>query len=536
MANVLIIDDQDRYVELCRKAIPEHQYFGPARCWAEAERILRRFRRRLDVVLLDVHFDRPVEELLGVPRDADAKALTQAQRRQGLFILERLRNATPDLPVILMTSRDDLPLEHAADRFDAQEYTYFLDDDYVDARSLRAQMEGIVRAHRGRDRDGPIFWGKSHAVRRVRSQLTTLARGRLPIILGGETGTGKSLVARHFIHPRSERTGRFVAVDLATIPKELMGAHLFGSVKGSYTGSVADRKGAFEEADGGTLFLDEIGNLSLDAQRMLLTVLQEGEVTRLGDLRERKVDVKLVAATNEDLPEMVREGRFRSDLYMRLNPACTVGLPPLRERTQDLPALVAFCVEQAMNGPWLRELVATYRKLHGLHGDALQVVTGQAAPAERQGVIHLLLSERALGLLRRHPWPGNLRELAMTVENALVFTFAELVQLEGGERPDLVQVRPKLLRDLLRTTSTAAHDAPTDGWRLEVTVRPADTLNRVAADVERQYFTALYLGQGGDFAAMAKVLMGDEANARKVQLRFNQLGLKVRELKGRLPA
>ncbi len=533
MADVLIIDDQERYAELCRRAIPEHDYHGPARSWSDAEKLLKTLRRKVDMVLLDVHFDLPAEDLLCLEDPGDPRAVERARREQGLHILGRLRNVAPDLPVVLMTSRDDLPLERAA-----EEYTYFLDDDYVDAVALRTQIEGILRARRGGVSDGPIYWGDSLGMRQVRSQLLTLARGRLPIILGGPTGTGKSLIARHFVHPRSGRKGRFVAVDLSTVPKDLMGAHLFGSVRGAYTGSVADRRGAFEEADGGTLFLDEIGNLSQDAQKLLLTVLQEGVVTRLGDVKERRVDVKLVVATHEDLAQMVREGRFRADLFMRLNPACTVTLPPLTERKLDLSALASFFVEQAVARPHIQELLEAYCRRHLANQEIprLEVVAGDAVPESQDGRLVLLLSVRAMRLLRQHPWTGNLREFAMTVENALVFTFAELSRVTAGARPDVVQIRPKLIRDLLRATRADLHDVPDDGHRLEVAVRPAETLNKIAADVERQYFTQLYLLHEGDFRGMARVLMGDPDCARKVQLRFNQLGLKVRELKRRLQA
>ncbi len=536
MADVLIIDDQERYAELCRRAIPEHDYHGPARTWAQAEVLLKSLRRRVDLVLLDVHFDLPPEQLLGLADDPSDRAIERARREQGLHILARLRARAPDLPVVLMTSRDDLPLERAAEELHAEEYTYFLDDEYVDAVALRAQIEGILRARRGVTADGPVYWGDSMVMRRVRSQLLTLARGRLPIILGGPTGTGKSLIARHFVHPRSGRKGRFVAVDLSTVPKDLMGAHLFGSVRGAYTGSISDRRGAFEEADGGTLFLDEIGNLSEDAQKMLLTVLQEGVVTRLGDVKERRVDVKLVVATHEDLPEMVREGRFRADLFMRLNPACTVTLPPLKDRKLDLAALASFFVEQAVQRPHLAELIEAYWRRH--RGDAalprFEVVAGDTVPEAQDGVLVLLISVRAMRLLRKHPWSGNLREFAMTIENALVFTFAELSRVTGGGRADVVQVRPKLIRDLLRATRSDLYDAPSDGHHLEVAVRAGETLNKVAADVERQYFTRLYLQHDGDFRGMARILMGDPDCARKVQLRFNQLGLKVRELKRQL--
>ena len=169
-----------------------------------------------------------------------------------------------------MTSREELEFEESSEARGAEEYTYFLDNDYVDARSLQAQIDGVVRARRGEAADGPVFWGQSMAMRRIRQRLEVLARGRLPVVLLGATGTGKSLVARHFIHARSGRAGRFVSVDLATLPSDLMAAHLFGSVKGAYSGSVSDRPGAFEQAHHGTLFLDEVGNLSMDAQKLSL--------------------------------------------------------------------------------------------------------------------------------------------------------------------------------------------------------------------------------------------------------------------------
>ncbi len=538
MATILVIDDQDRYVGLCRKAIPEHDYLGPARCWREAAELLRTRRRDVDLVLLDVHFEIPAEDLVGLPAGADAKTLAKVRRRQGLEILARLRRRLPDLPVVLMTSKDEVALERAAERLDAEEYTYFLDDEYVDARSLRVQIENVLSARRGREAEGPVYWGRSAEMRRIRARLHVLARGRLPVILGGPTGTGKSMIARHVVHTRSGRRGRFVSVDLSTLPRDLVAAQLFGSARGAYTGSVADRKGAFEEADGGTLFLDEIGNLPEDVQKMLLTVLQEGVVTRIGDTAERRVDVKLVVATHEDLPELVRAGRFRADLYMRLNPACTVILPPLVKRRGDFHGLLTWAALRALESPQLLGLVQEYRERTGLGagtptqpaGDVGVPLNGEVPPTVPNRLV-LLFPERTQRLLRRHRWPGNLREFAMVLENALTFTFAELAGFGAGARADVVQVRPKLVRDLLRAVRVE-RASEADGWRCEVVIRPDPTLNHLAQDVERQYFTRLWEQEEGDFAAMARLLMGDETAARKVQLRFNQLGLKVREMKG----
>jgi DNA-binding NtrC family response regulator len=534
MADILIIDDQDRYAALCRQAIPEHRYRGPVRSWKEALDVLSRARGRVELVLLDVHFDIPDEDLLGIRDDMSSVDREALRRRQGLEILAALRARYPDLPVILMTSREELELGPRADALAAEEYTYLLDDDMVDARSLNAQIAGVLASRRGEDADGPVFWGRSVAMRRIRQRLSILARGRLPVVLLGPTGTGKSLLARHYVHERSGRAGRFVAVDLSTVPGDLIASHLFGAVKGSYTGSIADRTGAFEEANNGTLFLDEVGNLSLDVQKMLLSVLQEGVVTRLGDLRERPVDVKLVVATNENLAESVKKGTFRADLFMRLNPSTALRLPTLRERSVDFDRFLQFCLNQALERPYLRGLVEDYRDTQRLSAGRIRVHSRGPIPPSEVGVLVFLFPERSMRLLKGYPWPGNLREFAMVVENAVLFALTEMSAVVGGERTDLIQVRPKLIRDLLQVAAPATTADDGDGLTFVVNLSSEDSLNKVSVACERQYFTALYLRHRGDFGAMASVLLGGEEHARKVQLRFNQLGLKVRELKHRL--
>ncbi|MEQ1566048.1 MAG: sigma 54-interacting transcriptional regulator [Myxococcota bacterium] len=523
MAQVLIVDDQDRLAELCRRAIPEHTFRGPARGWAEASEELA--RGRTDVVLLDLHFDLPPEALLGVGPGCDLEAV---RRRQGIEILGAIRRRWPALPVVLTTSREELSLEQV----DGEEYTYFLDDDRVDAQALRAQLESILAVRRGDDADGPVYWGRSVVMSQIRRTLAILSRGRLPVVLSGPTGTGKSLLARHFVHAHSGRRGRFVAVDLSTLPRDLGAATLFGAVRGAYTGSVADRTGAFEAADGGTLFLDEVGNLSADAQKLLLTVLQEGFVTRIGDLKERPVDVKVVVATNDDLRARVADGSFRADLYTRLNPATAVTLPRLVDRNPDWARLVEFSVERALQGPTLRGQLEEHAARGSVGLRRVVVVAGGALPEPEPGVVVVLFPDRALRALSAHDWPGNQREFSMVVENAISFALAELAAVPPGERPDVVSIRSKLVRDLL----DHAEDAPVGGGpRFSVTLRPQATLNRVATEVERQYFVELWRETGGDFGKMADRLLGDASQGRKVQLRFNQLGLKVRELRGGAP-
>jgi DNA-binding NtrC family response regulator len=534
MSDILVVDDQDRTFDLCRRAIGEHQYRGPARCAKEALEEIKRARGRVDLVLLDLHFDIPNEDLVGFKPSLNDQEVQRLKRRQGVEILKQLRRRHPDLPVILMTSREEFGLEDAADALEVEEYTYFLDDDFIDARMLQIQISSVLSRQDLIEEEGPIYWGQSRMMKDIRRRIQILALGRLPVVLLGPTGTGKSLLARHFVHANSGRTGRFVSVDLSTLPRDLMAAHLFGSVKGAYTGAVADRLGAFEAADGGTLFLDEVGNLSADAQKMLLTVLQDGRFTRLGDLKERAVDVKLVVATNEDLAARVRDGTFRADLYMRLNPSTALRLPSLAERGVDFERLLAFAVKSALARPHFREMLERYRLKNRLGHGTMRVHLGRDIPERGSGQLLVLFSDRCMRQLRQHSWTGNLREFALVIENALLFTFSELAIAETGRRSDVVQIRPKLIRELLSNAQLSAPAVAGEGLLIPVRLAPADSLNKVAQDCERQYFEALYLSEKGDFAKMAEILLGSGEHARKVQLRFNQLGLKVRDLRGRL--
>lgn len=564
MPSILIIDDEDKYLELCKRFMPEHDFVGPARNYREAAQILARSRRGIDLVLLDVHFDIPVDDLL--PEDksallakADATRVHERLRRsQGLRILDRLRNRHPDLPVIVMTALDDLPLEADAERLNAEDYTYLLDDEYLDARALKVQVEGILaRKRRADDDDGPFYWGTAAAMGDLRRRLTILARGQLPIIIQGETGTGKSLLAREYIHPHSARRGAFMAVDLSTIPTELMAAHLFGVVKGAYTGASSSRDGVLARAHGGTLFLDEIGNMSVDLQKSLLLVLQEGRYRPVGSVEERVADVKLVVATNENLGQMVREGKFREDLFMRLNPATAVTLPSLRQRRDDFQHLLEFFLERVCQSGYNRDLLVQYAEQRSLwvppEGEDLRITVGRKVPSKPDTQrIHLLLHQNSYKLLQDFNWPGNFRQFEMVLSNLVTFTLVELVDRvdrvepeslgDLDARPDVVVIQPRTIRDLLRpfaelgqggTGSSMSEGASAEDGTLRLPVRltPGDSLNAVSCDVERQYLEHLYHHFGGDLSQVAEFLLADAGAGRKVQLRMNQLGIKLRELK-----
>jgi len=220
----------------------------------------------------------------------------------------------------------------------------------------------------------------------VRELLSRAAPNRVTVLLLGETGVGKDMFAKA-VHQGSPRRDKpFVAVNCAAIPKDLIEAELFGVEKGAYTGADQSRPGRFERAHEGTLFLDEVGELSLQAQAALLRVLQESELERVGDTRTRKVDVRLVTATNQNLEQAVSEGRFRADLLYRLN-VYTVTVPPLRERSDDLPDLV-------------RHFIDKYSTLHG------KQVKG--------------MTDRAFASLRSYHWPGNIRELGNVIERGMI--------------------------------------------------------------------------------------------------------------------
>jgi chemotaxis protein methyltransferase CheR len=238
--------------------------------------------------------------------------------------------------------------------------------------------------------------GDSAALRRAIYRVQQVAPTDASVMLFGETGTGKELFARA-IHNRSVRSGKpFVRVNCAALPSTLIETELFGHVRGAFTGAVAMRQGRFEVADGGTLFLDEIGDLPADVQAKLLRVLQEGEFERVGSSQSRRVDVRIVAATHHDLEAAMNQGRFRADLYYRLN-VFPIVLPPLRQRTEDIPRLVWYFVnrrQRALNRKFTTIPVSVYTAL------------------------------------QERPWPGNVRELQNVIERAMIHSTGNMLSLD----------------------------------------------------------------------------------------------------------
>src|SRR5690348_8157610 len=226
--------------------------------------------------------------------------------------------------------------------------------------------------------------GKSEALLRVLREIETVAPTDSTVLIYGETGTGKELIARSIHNLSSRKSGTFVKLNCAAIPANLLESELFGHEKGAFTGAITQRPGRFELADRGTMFLDEIGEISLELQPKLLRVLQEREFERLGSTRTLRTDARLIAATNRDLEALAAEGKFRSDLYYRLN-VFPVRVPSLRERPEDIPLLVRHFVQQ-------------FSRRLGKSIDAIATETMSA--------------------LVRYPWPGNIRELQNVIERA----------------------------------------------------------------------------------------------------------------------
>ena len=543
---VLVVDDGDNYARIVETRLPEVVLIDP-RNGTKPPRLpdgpaalefLARRASEVDVVLLDLQFEVEPERLLPLAGDATAK---RVRRFQGVAILREIRRRFPNLPVVLLTSAEDIGLVDAAGELAAQSMTYFSGGDDLDTLRIRIHA-ALAESAMGLE-EANVLWGADASMRGVRRRLAVLARGRMPILLEGETGTGKSFLAERFLHQNSGRSGAFVTLDLATLPADLVPAALFGAVRGAYTGAVADRKGVFELAHKGTLFVDEIQNASPEVQKQLLLILQDGRVRPLGASRELEVDVKVIVASNTPLSAAVAAGRFRPDLYMRLSPSTRVRVPPLREREGDLLFMARRFVARAGSEPEVALLRDQVAGAAGLAESApLELVVGRRA-AEAAGALELAVPEPAWKMLAAHGWPGNVRELWMLVYNLVTFTLVEAVDALRAGSPlssRRLQVDPGLVGELLAgaaglqaaSPSSAGGDAdPPD--TMKVVVRANESLNAVATEVERQYFLKLFKESGHDFARMADRLLGDAEKARAVRLRFNQLGLKVREIAGR---
>ncbi len=324
----------------------------------------------------------------------------------GFELLGRLQRLQPDLPVILLTGGGSIPAAVEAVKRGAYQYL----TKPCDGAMLREVVAQALAA-RGRGRRSQPkralpngteeLVGSSATMKRLRARIELVARAHSPVLVQGETGTGKELVARAIHACSTRRTAPFVSVNASAIPETLLESEMFGHARGAFTGAAQAHRGLFTEADGGILLLDEIGDMPLGLQTKLLRVLQSGELRPVGADRVQHVDVRVIAATHRRLSDLVHEGRFREDLYYRLD-VVSIHVPPLRSRPEDIPELATFFLEKAR-------------------------ARAPESPARS-------LRADLLDLLSTAPWPGNVRQLESTIERLVVLATSEDLTPEDLER------------------------------------------------------------------------------------------------------
>ena len=318
----------------------------------------------------------------------------------GLSLLEQIHRRQADLPIIIMTAHSDLDSAVNAYQRGAFEYLpkpFDIDEAVTLVRRAENHLKEQRTKRKARQQEAtttPEIIGEAPAMQEVFRAIGRLSRSSISVLINGQSGTGKELVA-HALHKHSPRAHKnFIALNMAAIPKDLIESELFGHEKGAFTGANNIRHGRFEQADGGTLFLDEIGDMPLDVQTRLLRVLADGQFYRVGGHQPVQVDVRIIAATHQNLEKRVADGEFREDLFHRLN-VIRVRLPSLRERREDIPLLAEHFLQ---------------RFAHGV---------------ERQ------LMPEALRLLMAYDWPGNVRELQHAIERAVILSDGPMLRPEN---------------------------------------------------------------------------------------------------------
>jgi DNA-binding NtrC family response regulator len=371
MAKILIVDDEMPIRRTLREILEFEQYdvdeaTDGLECLAKVQ------KEKYDVIIMDI----------------------KMPKMDGIEALERLQILSPETPVVMVSGHGNI--ETAVDAVKKGAFDYISKPPDLNRMliTIRNAMEkaDLVNTTRVLQKQvksaqkGVVMIGESAPILEIKRLLDRVAPTDSRVLITGPNGTGKELVAR-WIHQKSNRAdGPIVEVNCAAIPAELIESELFGHKKGSFTGAVADRPGKFEQANGGTLFMDEIGDMSLDAQAKVLRALQESKITRVGDSKEIKVDVRVLAATNKDLKQEIEDGRFREDLYHRLA-VIVVQVPSLNDRRDDIPLLL-----EHFN-----------RRIADDYGHAPKLFTPEAIEA-----------------LKDHNWTGNIRELANVVERLFI--------------------------------------------------------------------------------------------------------------------
>ncbi len=332
----------------------------------------------------------------------------------GIEVLRRVKELNPLTMVVIMTAYGTVESAVTAMKMGASDYIMkpFINEDVrmrisrlIEHKKVKEENI-LLRQQLSQKFHGRAFLGNSPQIQELLGLLEKIIPTKSNILILGESGTGKGLIAEliHYNSPRKDKP--FISINCSAIPETLLESELFGYKRGAFTGAVSDKKGLITIADGGTLFLDEIGDMPLSLQAKLLKVIETGEITPLGDTIKRTVDLRIIAATNRDIEGMVKEGRFREDLYYRLA-VIEIRIPSLRERKEDIPVLVNH---------FIREVAEENKKdVRGIDEDALSV-------------------------LLRYGWPGNIRELKNVIERAVVLAHGEYIKL--GDLPEKIKSIP----------------------------------------------------------------------------------------------
>jgi len=401
----------------------------------------------------------------------------------GLDLVPRMKAHRPDLPIIVVSAHSTLMTAVKAARSGAYEYLakpFDLDSLLSTVERALADPANRPRPEAAEDDDMPLIVGRSPAMQEIFRTIGRLALTDLTVLIEGESGSGKELVARA-LHEFGERRERpFVAVNVAAIPRELVESELFGHERGAFTGAHQRRSGRFAQAEGGTLFLDEIGDMPAEAQTRLLRVLQEGRFTPVGGRESIAADVRIVTATHRDLVGLIDEGRFREDLYYRLN-VVPIRVPPLRERREDVPLLVRHFLKQAV----------------------------------REGLPDKRFDADAMTAMQEHRWSGNVRELENLVRRLIVLVAEDTINDEAVRR-ELVRARtgdtrptPQGLAESVESHLRQYFDAHDDD------LPPTGLYDRVLREIERPLLSLTLEATQGNQLRAADVLGINRNTLRK---------------------
>jgi two-component system nitrogen regulation response regulator GlnG len=410
-------------------------------------------------------------------------------------LLPRIKRLRPDLPVVVMSAQNNILTAITATERGAYEYLpkpFDLKELItVVARALAAPSRKRATAEMEQGDERLPLIGRSPAMQEIYRIIARLTQADLTVMISGESGTGKELVARALHDYGKRRNGSFVAVNMAAIPKELIESELFGHERGAFTGATGRGVGRFEQAEGGTLFLDEIGDMPLEAQTRLLRVLQQGEYTTVGGRVPIRTDVRIIAATNRDLRQLIQQGLFREDLFYRLN-VVPLRLPPLRERIEDIPDLVRHFLRKA-------------------EGDGLPLKRFDGAALDR---------------LKTHNWPGNVRELENLIRRLVVLSPDEVLNDDAvsAELTELERSMPLSDDEEASLATLVERHLATHFAEYGERLPPSGLYDRVIREVERPLI-AISLAAARGNQIRAAQLLGLNRNTLRKKIR--ELGVEV---------